>query len=41
MNIAHYGAMIKLHLGDEQRSVLERLLAEAEEALATDLEKQQ
>jgi hypothetical protein len=33
MNIAHYGAMLKLHLGDEQRSALERLLAEANEHL--------
>jgi hypothetical protein len=33
MSIAHYGAMLKLNLGDEQRSVLTRLLAEANEHL--------
>jgi hypothetical protein len=33
MNIAHYGEMLKLDLGDENRSVLERLLAEAKEHL--------
>lgn len=34
MNIAHYGAMLKLRMGDENRSFVERLLAEAERDLA-------
>ncbi len=29
MNIAHYGALLKLELSAEKRSVVERLLAEA------------
>jgi hypothetical protein len=43
MNIAHYGAMLKLDIGDEKRSIAERLLAEAKRdlALATTWEKQQ
>ena len=34
MNIAHYGALLKLDLGDEKRSVVKRLLAEAKRDLA-------
>ncbi|HEY0525359.1 MAG TPA: hypothetical protein VGD08_18345 [Stellaceae bacterium] len=34
MNIAHYGALLKRDLGDEKRSVVERLLAEAKRDLA-------
>ena len=30
MNIAHYGALLKLELSAEKRSVVERLLAEAQ-----------
>jgi hypothetical protein len=43
MNIAHYEAMLKLDIGDEKRSIAERLLAEAKRdlALATTWEKQQ
>jgi hypothetical protein len=33
MNIAHYRTMLKLHLDDEKRSVVERLLAEASDSL--------
>jgi hypothetical protein len=33
MTIAHYGAMLKLDLDDNRRSMVERLLAEAEEHL--------
>jgi hypothetical protein len=33
MTIAHYGAMLKLDLDDKKRSMVERLLAEAEEHL--------
>ena len=33
MNIAHYGAMLKLELSDEKRSILQQLLAEANENL--------
>ncbi len=33
MNIAHYRAMLKLDMGDEKRSVVERLLAEAKSQL--------
>jgi hypothetical protein len=29
MNISHYGAMLKLDLGDKQRSIIEQLLAQA------------
>ena len=36
INIAHYQAMLKLHIDDEKRSMVGRLLAEAEEALAMD-----
>jgi hypothetical protein len=35
LNIAHYQAMLKLGIDDEKRSVIERLLAEAEEVLTT------
>jgi hypothetical protein len=43
MNIAHYGAILKLRMGDEKRSFVERLLAEAKRdlALATASKKQQ
>jgi hypothetical protein len=43
MNIAHYGAMLKLGMGDEKRSFVERLLAEAKRdlALATASKEQQ
>lgn len=34
MNIAHYGAMLKLGMGDEKRTFIERLLAEAKRDLA-------
>jgi hypothetical protein len=34
MNISHYGAMLKLNLDDEKRSVVNRLLTEAKEHLA-------
>ncbi len=30
MNIAHYGALLKLELSAEKRAVVERLLAEAQ-----------
>jgi hypothetical protein len=40
LNIAHYQAMLKLDIDDEKRSTLERLLAEAEEVLATDFKEQ-
>ena len=33
MRIAHYGAMLKLNLGDENRATIRRLLAEAEKNL--------
>ena len=33
MNIAHYGAMLKLDMDDENRAILEQLLAEAEQNL--------
>jgi hypothetical protein len=33
MTIAHYGAMLNLDLDDNRRSMVERLLAEAEEHL--------
>jgi len=35
-NIAHYQAMLKLALDGEKRSAVERLLAEAEDILASD-----
>ena len=41
VNIAHYQAMLKLHIDDEKRSMVERLLAEAEEAMAMDSKTQQ
>jgi len=43
MNIAHYGAMLKLGMDDEKRSLVERLLAEAKRdlALTTALKNQQ
>jgi hypothetical protein len=34
MNIAHYGALLKLDLDDDKRSIVERLLAEAKRDLA-------
>ena len=34
MNIAHYQALLKLNMGDEKRSVIERLLTKAREDLA-------
>jgi hypothetical protein len=40
MNIAHYQAMLKLDIDNEKRSVVERLLAEAEAVLATDSERE-
>ena len=36
LNIAHYQAMLKLDIDDEKRSTIERLLAEADDVLATD-----
>jgi hypothetical protein len=36
LNISHYQAMPKLDLDDEKRSAPRRLLAEAEEVLATE-----
>ena len=39
VNIAHYEAMLKLRIDDEKRSTVERLLAEAEEVLATDFKE--
>jgi hypothetical protein len=41
LNIAHYQAMLKLDIDDEKRSVIARLLAEAEDVLATASKKQQ
>ena len=41
LNIAHYQAMLKLDIDDEKRSVIEALLAEAEDVLATASKKQQ
>jgi hypothetical protein len=32
--VSHYGAMLKLHMGDESRANLEHLLAEAKQKLA-------
>ena len=40
-NIAHYRALLKRGIDDKRRSVVERLLAEAEAVLATDIKKQQ
>lgn len=40
LNIAHYQAMLKLDIDDEKRSTVARLLAEAEEILATDFKEQ-
>lgn len=40
-NIALYKAMLKLDIDEEKRSVVERLLAEAEEVLAMDFKRQQ
>jgi hypothetical protein len=42
-NIAHYQATLKLDMGDEKRSVVERLLAKAKDdlVLAMDSKKQQ
>jgi hypothetical protein len=34
MNIAHYGALLKLELSAEKRAVVERLLSEAHANLA-------
>jgi len=33
-NISHYGAMLKLHMCDENRAIIEHLLAGAEQNLA-------
>ena len=42
-DISHFGAMLKLHMGDESRATLERLLTEAKKKLleATILEVRQ
>lgn len=42
MNIAHYGALLALDLDNEKRSIVSRLLAEAEAnlVLAVHLKKQ-
>jgi hypothetical protein len=40
LNIAHYQAMLKIDIDDERRSTVARLLAEAEEVLATDVKEQ-
>ena len=40
LNIAHYQAMLKRDIDDEKRSTVARLLAEAEEVLATDFKEQ-
>ena len=40
-NIAHYQAMLKLDIDDEKRSVVVRLLARAEEVLATSFKRHQ
>ncbi len=40
LNIAHYQAMLKLDIDDEKRSTIERLLAEADDVLATDFKEQ-
>jgi hypothetical protein len=43
MSIAHYGALLRLDLDDDKRSIVKRLLAEAKESLvlATEQRKQQ
>jgi len=38
-NIAHYQAMLKLDIDAEKRSAIDRLLGEAEEALAAGLKE--
>jgi len=42
-DISHYGAMLKLYMGDQSRANLERLLSEAKQklVLANALEVQQ
>jgi hypothetical protein len=40
LHIAHYQAMLKLDNDDEKRSTVARLLAEAEEVLATNFKEQ-
>jgi len=40
-NIARYRAMLTLDMDDKKRSVVERLLVEAEEVLAADFKTQQ
>ena len=42
MSIAHYGALLRLDLDDDERSIVKRLLAEAKESLvlATEQRKQ-
>jgi hypothetical protein len=40
LNIAHYQAMLKRDIDDEKRSTVARLLAEAEEVMATDFKEQ-
>jgi hypothetical protein len=42
MNISHYGALLRLDLDDDERSIVKRLLAEAKESLvlATEQRKQ-
>lgn len=39
LNIAHYQAMLKRDIDDVKRSTVARLLAEAEEVLATDFKR--
>ena len=33
-NISQYGAMLKLYMGDENRAIIEKLLADAKQNLA-------
>ena len=40
LNIAHYQAMLKLDIDDEKRSTIGRLLAKADDVLATDFKEQ-
>jgi hypothetical protein len=40
LNVTHYQAILKLDIDDEKRSTVERLLAEAEQALARDFKEQ-
>ena len=40
LKIAHYQAMLKLDIGDEKRSTVERLLAEVDDVLTTDFKEQ-